>query len=240
MTAGASRLQRYSKKMNKTRRNSRQAAYAGKRRSREVVKRRVSMGSGFPKMLNTKLHYVDNDNIITSLAAGTTGTYQYVINGMYDFDYTGTGHQPFYFDQYAQIYNHYVVTGAKITIAWVNPSASDVVVGGYINDDVAIQASTLNMFCEEPESQFRVIPANQSEPVYMTFYWSAAKFFTGRKDNVLADNSLQGTSSGNPSELSILSLFYRNHDVTASTTIRWTIRAEFSVIWKELRDITGS
>lgn len=239
MTIRTGRLQKYSKKMNKDRRKSRQTAYARKR-VKAVVKPSVSMGSGFPKMLRVKMHYVDNENIITSLAAGTVGTQQYNINGLYDFDYTGTGHQPFYFDQYAAIYNHYVVTGAKITIAWVNPSNSDVVVGGYINDDVAIQAPNLNTFCEEPEAQFRVIPANQADPVYLTFYWSAAKFFTGRKDNILADNSLQGTSSGNPSELSILSLFYRNHDVTAATTIRWTIRAEFNVIWKELRDITGS
>lgn len=228
--------------MNKSRRAARSKAFASKRvsRSRDKVRRSTTMGSGFPKMIKTKLHYVDNDNIITSLVAGTTGTYQYNINGIYDFDYTGTGHQPFYFDQYSALYNHYVVTGAKITVAFTNPSNSDVVVGGYINDDVAIQASTLNMFCEEPYSQWRVIPPNQEKPVYITWKWSAKKFFTGRKSSLLADTDLQGTSSGNPAELSILSLFYRNHDVTSTTSVKWTIHAEFNVIWKELRDITGS
>lgn len=230
--------------MNKVRRAERSALFAAGRRSRrkrgEKIKKNVSMGSGFPKMLRTKLHYVDNDNIVTSVAAGTTGTYQYVINGMYDFDYTGTGHQPFYFDQYSALYNHYCVVGAKITVAFTNPGNSDIVVGGYINDDVAIQASTLNMFCEEPYSQWKVIPPNQEKPVYLTWKWSAKKFFTGRASSVLADTELQGTGSGNPSEQSILSLFYRNHDVTSTTSVKWTIRAEFTVIWKELRDITGS
>lgn len=225
--------------MNKRRRSDRQAAYRRSRR-REKIRPRVTMGSGFPKMLKTKLHYVDANNIFTSVAAGTVTTWNYNLNGMYDFDYTGTGHQPFYFDQYSALYNHYVVIGTKVTIAFTNPSNVPIIVGGYINDDVAIAAPNINTFMEEPTSQWKVIPPNQEKPVYITWKWSAKKYFTGRASTILADTDLQGTSSGNPAELSVLSLFARAQDATSTTSFAYTVRAEFVCIWKELRDITGS
>jgi hypothetical protein len=34
---------------------------------------------------------------------------------VYDPDYTGTGHQPYGFDQHSRLYNHYIVDTAIIT-----------------------------------------------------------------------------------------------------------------------------
>lgn len=43
-------------------------------------------------------------------------SYVYLANGMYDPDYTGTGHQPKYFDQWGALYKRYLVFGSKIYV----------------------------------------------------------------------------------------------------------------------------
>ena len=37
------------------------------------------------------------------------------MNSLFDPDQTGTGHQPYYFDQFAALYNRYTVLGSKLT-----------------------------------------------------------------------------------------------------------------------------
>ena len=37
------------------------------------------------------------------------------MNSLFDPDFTGTGHQPYYFDQFATIYQRYTVIGSKLT-----------------------------------------------------------------------------------------------------------------------------
>jgi len=46
------------------------------------------------------------------------------VNGLYDPNITGTGHQPDGFDQMMIFYEHYVVTHAKITVNFRNSSAT--------------------------------------------------------------------------------------------------------------------
>lgn len=48
------------------------------------------------------------------------GTYVYSANGLYDPDITSTGHQPMPFDQMMLSFEHYCVTGARMTITAKN------------------------------------------------------------------------------------------------------------------------
>lgn len=205
-----------------------------------AIKTSVTIGDGFPKMVKTKLHYCDNF-ILTAIASGTTGTQQFIINGLYDFDFTGTGHQPYYFDQYMAIYDHYHVIGAKITVDFINTSTTPIVVGGYINDDTAVSVGTLSAFQEQPFSKYAVLPpASACLTTTLSWNWSAAQFFTGRKETILADTELQGTAAANPIENSVLCLYYRNTDITLPTSVSYTVKAEFIACFHELKDVTQS
>lgn len=199
----------------------------------------VKLGNGFPKMTKMKLHYIDNF-LITAVASGTNHTQQFILNGLYDFDYTGTGHQPFYFDQMMALYDHYTVIACKVTVSFTNTSAQPIIVGGYINDDTAVGTGVLTTFQEEPFSQYRLIPNGNENRVNLTWKWSAKKFFTGRASSLLADTELQGTSAANPVENSVLTLYARNTDVTLPTSLTYTVRADFIAVFKELKDISGS
>lgn len=71
---------------------------------------------GFPDRLRTKVQYCDVVQMTAS--AGNPAVYQFRMNGIYDPDYTGTGHQPQWTDQLFAVYNRYVVNNARIIVTF--------------------------------------------------------------------------------------------------------------------------
>lgn len=55
---------------------------------------------------------------------GAIGRYTFRANGMFDPNYSGTGHQPYSFDQIMGLYSHFTVVGSKITLQNVESSTS--------------------------------------------------------------------------------------------------------------------
>jgi hypothetical protein len=90
---------------------------AGKNVRDEPVFR--SLGSGFPTRMAVKLVYED----LLTLAPGTTfGSYIFRGNSLYDPDYTGTGHQPRFYDQLTPVYGRYKVLSSSIIVEMINTS----------------------------------------------------------------------------------------------------------------------
>lgn len=79
---------------------------------------------GFPDRVKTKLHYCDVVQLAAS--AGNPAIYQFRMNDLFDPDYTGTGHQPQWFDQLAAVYSNYKVLGSKITATFIPNNISDI------------------------------------------------------------------------------------------------------------------
>ena len=77
--------------------------------------------NGFAQSTRTKLKYVDH---ITLDASPTNVVgHHFVLNSLQDPNFTGIGHQPMGFDQYAAIYSHYRVYAVKWKIT-VNKEAT--------------------------------------------------------------------------------------------------------------------
>lgn len=70
---------------------------------------------GLPATAYATLRYADTKNY-NPLSAGTAQGNLYCINGLFDPDVTGTGHQPMGFDQYMSQYRHYMVYAARVTL----------------------------------------------------------------------------------------------------------------------------
>lgn len=113
---------------------------------------------GFPDTLVTKLKY--SDLITLTSTANSLARYTFQINNLYDPDYSGTGHQPMFFDQYTPIYSRYVVLGAKLTasfspiantISTAQPSGS-LVVGIFEDYDTSFVATNISWLMESNNS----------------------------------------------------------------------------------------
>lgn len=78
---------------------------------------------GFPDRLKTKLNYCDVVQLTAS--AGSPAIWQFRLNSLYAPDYSGTGHQPKWFDQLSAVYWYYKVLGAKITATFIPNQVAD-------------------------------------------------------------------------------------------------------------------
>jgi len=72
---------------------------------------------GFPDRLRTNLVYGDVLTLTSTAGARAVNTFR--LNSLFDPDYTQTGHQPQWYDQYTAIYGQYRVLGAKIRATFV-------------------------------------------------------------------------------------------------------------------------
>lgn len=80
-----------------------------------------SMGLNFPAAsifmadtLSVELDYVDR--FAPAPVSGTNFHQVYALNGLYDPDITGTGHQPLWYDTLTTMYNNYIVTHVDVQI----------------------------------------------------------------------------------------------------------------------------
>ncbi len=80
-----------------------------------------SVGTGIPPRIMVSLKYCD----VLSISSGTAyGQYTFRGNSLFDPDYTATGHQPRYFDQYGALYSKYKVISSSIRVSLSNYSTS--------------------------------------------------------------------------------------------------------------------
>lgn len=88
---------------------------------------------GFPQSIITTMRYCDL--ITISNSAATVDKYIYRANSIFDPNYTGGGHQPLWRDNYASIYNQYVVLGSKVTVKFQAETTDESWVVGILGDD---------------------------------------------------------------------------------------------------------
>jgi len=232
----------YKRALAKTRASRQASRYKSvlQRRNQTRYLRNQSMvrtGVGFPKMLKMTQKYVEQVNFQTG-SLGALATYSFSCNGMYDPNITGTGHQPMYFDQLGALYDHYCVIASKITVTFTKgdtQTTMPVTVGIYVNDDSTVTPTIFGIM-ENSLATSAVIHAGQPTAV-CKLGWSAAKYF-GKSP--LANTELQGTTSGNPTEQSMFTLFIDSSLGLQVGAALATVEIEYIAIWKELRDIASS
>lgn len=104
----------------RTKKRPRRRRKTYRRRRRRVPRLKL----GFPSHKIVKLRYCAPLNL--DAPAGALGSHTYSMNSVFDPDFSGIGHQPRFFDQWAAIYGRYTVLGAKITVSIIGPTTSSV------------------------------------------------------------------------------------------------------------------
>lgn len=157
---------------------------------------------GFPDRVSTKMIYGDVVQLNLTGAQGFN-YWTFRLNSLFDPDYTGVGHQPQWFDQYASVYKNYRVKGSKITVTFMpctlDPGSTNTV-GPYFVGATACNASGLNAtsvasLTEDINgSQGILVAKNGGNKVVVTNTYSPLR------DLGLDayDNDLQAVTSSNP------------------------------------------
>lgn len=147
-----------------------------KRKSRAIT-RFVQPQSGFPDRVLTKLRYVQT--VTLGNGSYTVASHTFRCNSLFDPDYSGTGHQPMYFDQYAALYQYYDVKKAKIHVDVANliggTTLNSVMVGLDLIGNTVSSILDPNQNRERPGATFRTV-TTQFPKGTMTKWWTPRKF----------------------------------------------------------------
>lgn len=148
-----------------------------------------------------KLRYCESISI--DPGAGVLGSYTYSANGLYDPNISGTGHQPYGFDQLMALYNKYTVLGSKIQIRLLNVGASSPNSWFSVKlcDSTTLNTGDTQYALEQPGwgKKYYIQNASQAVP-YAVRTFSAKRFFKQSRAVIRGDDTLSGTSSTNPNE----------------------------------------
>jgi hypothetical protein len=190
---------------------------------------------GFPDRLETVLRY----HMQTALnsTSGSIAKQQFRWNSCFDPDFTGSGHQPLYWDQFTTMYDNYIVTKASAVIKFVNTSTVPFQVGMGTDDDTTASA-TLDTLCEQNHSKSTLLPPLSGSLSSKTFlpHWDY--------QTIIGDNpySSQGAKTGigaDPTQISVLNCYAATVDAS-SNSCYVDVYLYQTVLFTELKTPTAS
>lgn len=191
---------------------------------------------GFPKERTVRLRYCQSVEL--SSTTGVLTAHWFRANSLFDPDYSGTGHQPLLFDQYALMYNHYQVLGSKIqvTMTPVGNESTPHACGIYLADDVSIY-TTWDGMQESGRAKVKTIQLSQN-PVNLVSTFGLRKFFTKSVDN----GNTSSPVTTNPSEQAFFAVWIQPFDITSTSSypIQCKVQIDYIARFFEPKDIAQS
>lgn len=165
--------------------------------------------------------------------ASIPGYHLFRCNSIFDPDQSGTGHQPYARDLYAQIYNHYMVNSATIVIAPITSGIG--MIGCTITDDTTVNFGFDN--CKEVKGT-RMIPLNNQGigAAKLSQTYNARQIFEPNYDTT----GITAAMGNNPSEQSYFHLWYCPKDSVSTGTITLNVSIVYNVSMWELQDLGQS
>lgn len=183
---------------------------------------------GFPNSIITTMRYCEAFTKTSTLGAIAFNTFN--ANSIYDPNETGVGHQPMYRDQWAGIYDQYVVIGSKITVHFASQDTKNWVVG-ICGDDNSAFPPALTDKMEQNNSVYTMLGGNgDTRTLTMTFEPQENLGIDAK-----ADGASQTSVGSNPSELYCFGVWGHVIDATLTGKFDFTVEIEYTVKFSELQ-----
>lgn len=172
------------------------------RRKRKKRTMTTSVPRAFPmgKRYRWTTRYVTQYVTLDPGAGGIPVNYVFSMNGLYDPNITGVGHQPIGFDQFVGImYDHYTVVASKATVTFNNTDTDASQIAVISLKDTNTTSTNIEQIIENGMSKHCVLGQSNAQSVKtLSLGCNVSKFFG--KDNVLDSTTYQGSASANPSD----------------------------------------
>lgn len=184
---------------------------------------------GFPNTIITKLRYCDQ--LTQTSTSGSVVSYVFAANGIFDPDVSGVGHQPMYRDNYAALYDQYVVIGSKITVTATNMGTTSMTFGINGDDDSAGSATISTKMEQNNSSWIQLGPSGSGSDtgtVICTFEPNRDFGVDAKSDGASAT-----VVSSNPSELWCYQVFCAANN-SGTGRLEFSVEIDYTVKWSEL------
>lgn len=216
-------------------------------RKKGTIRKHIPIG--FPATTTCKLVYSDYFSVNVT---ATPTIYSIRANGLYDPNQTSTGHQPMFFDTYASIYDHYVVTAADIKATFYpeeitnGTSQFGTVVGIKLDDDNSISPVTSMVHLIEQPNKLFHWKLMRSGALYdknitsVKHNYNPVSFF-GIKDIKDNQDTLGAATTTNPVEEAYFNIVVGTPtDGVDLPAIPVLIKVTYTVQFSELKDMGSS
>lgn len=238
---------RYARKRTTRRRPVRRAA-AGKRRSYRRGSRRQAItrrSSAYVVSRRCKKTLVYHELVTLDSGANNYYTYLFGANALYDPNITGTGHQPYGFDQYMALYKYATVIGSKITVTPTQAAGASNSIPGYMTiflSEDGTTASTIANAATFWETQLRksaIIQVGEGGAKAWNYPGNrcvsatySAKKFHGIK-SLIGDANYQNTIGSNPQRAPIYEICAWSISGNNPDAMLAEVHIEYEVVFSE-------
>jgi hypothetical protein len=130
-----------------------------------------------PDTIRVVLPFEDHLTLTSETTANLATVNSYRLNSIYDPDYTGAGHQPLGFDQYAALYGKYLVIGARWHVQYYHTGSTSVLLASCKPSSSSSAPSSAETLAELPGGGTSLIPQSGGPITNLRGSWSAQKWF---------------------------------------------------------------
>lgn len=222
---------------NKTKR-TRRGAKARKRRDAPLQSTTVlTLNTGIPDRSKTILSYHDT----FAVAPGTPrGTYTFRGNSLYDPDYTGTGHQPRYFDEYMNMYSKYRVLSSRIVVESSSYSGNNPSLFVVVPDTDPLNFTDYFQASEMPRARASAILSIASRLSRKVVHNMSTRTILGLGGPELWDEDYSGTVTTNPTNMWYWNVYCQSLDGTTSVVNGFVVRIEYTALFYDRKYVSDS
>lgn len=175
----------------------------------------------FPSTYTTKMKYADSYTL-----TNTSPLQVFNLNGLFDPDQSGLGHQPLGFDQLCPtMYSRYRVSRISWTVIAAPPNTSGTcaMIACRPNNASLPAAPNVGNWAEKPRTQVRTMAVG-GDPMVITGSVNLAELNGKSFAQYISDDNTAGSSSANPTEIQQLGVQAFDQDGTTLTAFSTKIQ----------------
>lgn len=217
-------------------RRRRKKKYA--RKKRYMTPNSASGNLPLRKTLKSKFRYSEDIQLVSS--ASTPAVHVFSLNGLYDPNVTGIGHQPRGFDELMPLYDHYVVIGARVRVDFVNASTTNTAFVFLAVRDSNTVSTGYTDYLENGNNKHITMGVEGSGANNKTLYYNVnPNKFLGRS-KPMADPQLKGSNASNPTEQAYLHIAAVSSDLFTATNMTILVTIEYTAVLIEPKPLGQS
>lgn len=210
------------------------------RKSKQQKRPRVqipTLRDGFPPRISVDLHY---ESLITLAPGAAVASYVFRGNSLYDPDYTGTGHQPRYYDQLTPIYGRYKVLASAITVEMINGSPTAGAIFAITPNTEIITFTSWQQASELPRSKTsQIVPIASRYPFKLSSQ-ATTKSICGLLPYQVNDEDWSSSVGTNPVQIWYWNVNVASIDESTNVTVSLRIKMKYKAIMYDRLDVAPS
>jgi hypothetical protein len=196
-----------------------------------------------PVRVDRTLRYVTKVSMNPGIG-GQSAALFFSANGMYDPDRSLGGHQPYGFDEYMEMYNHFTVLRSRIMVSFMpigtssGRNANSIVAVGL--RDTTTSTTTIEQFIEMGRGEWSLLGQQDGgKPIATLHHACDVSKYLGRPD-LLSDPDCRGDATNDPGEEVFFEINAANLDGVDGEQLDLLVVLEFDAAFTEPKRILQS